>query len=105
MTEETTYNEISQLIKYRCSLPNYWYQLTIDQQEFVIAMLEAQKNVEEKEMKHLLLERIRYTIEEYREERGRFTDVDEAQEAFDNLLDELETLVDDWFDNENKNRE
>ena len=104
MIEEKAYNEISQLIKYRCSLPNYWYQLTTDQQEFVVALLEAQKNVREEEMKHLLLERIRYTIEEYREEREHFANVEEAQEAFDNLLDELETLDDDWFDNE-KNRE
>jgi len=52
----------------------------------------------------LLLERIRYTIEEYREEREQFANIEEAQESFDNLLDELETLVDDWFDND-KNRE
>jgi tryptophanyl-tRNA synthetase len=104
MIEEKAYNEISQLIKYRCNLPNYWYQLTIDQQDFVVAMLEAQENIREKKMKHLLLERIRYTIEEYREEREQFANVEEAQEAFDNLLDELETLVDEWFDND-KNRE
>ena len=67
-------------------------------------MLEAEKETGEKEMKHLLLERIRYTIEEYREEREQFANIEEAQEAFDNLLDELETLVDDWFDND-KNRE
>ncbi len=67
-------------------------------------MLEAKKETEEKEMKHLLLERIWYTIEEYREEREQFANIEEAQEAFDNLLDELETLVDVWFDNE-KNRE
>ena len=104
MIEEKAYNEISQLIKYRCNLPNYWHQLTIDQQNFVIAMLEAKKETEEKEMKHLLLERIRYTIEEYREEREQFANIEEAQESFDNLLDELETLVDDWFDND-KNKE
>ena len=104
MIEEKVYNEISPLIKDRCGLPNYWYQLTIDQQEFVVATLEAQENIREEEMKHLLLERIRYTIEEYREEREQFASVEEAQESFDNLLDELETLVDDWFDND-KNRE
>ena len=104
MIEEKVYNEISPLIKDRCGLPYYWYQLTIDQQDFVIAVLEAQKEVEEEEMKHLLLERIRYTIEEYREEREQFANIEEAQESFDNLLDELETLVDDWFDND-KNRE
>ena len=104
MIEEKVYNEISQLIKYRCGLPNYWHQLTIDQQDFVTATLAAQKNIREEEMKHLLLERIRYTIEEYREEREQFANIEEAQESFDNLLDELETLVDDWFDND-KNRE
>ena len=104
MTEETTYNEISQLIKERCGLPYHWYQLNIDQQDFVIALLETQKNIRVENMKHLLLERIRYTIEEYREEREQFANIEEAQEAFDNLLDELETLVDDWFDND-KNRE
>jgi len=104
MIEEKVYNEILPLIKDRCSLPYHWYQLTIDQQDFVIAVLEAQKEVEEEEMKHLLLERIRYTIEEYREEREQFANIEEAQESFDNLLDELETLVDDWFDND-KNRE
>jgi len=55
-------------------------------------------------MKHLLLERIRYKIEEYREERAHFANLDEAQEAFDNLLDELETLVDEWFEND-RNKE
>ena len=105
MIEEKVYDEISPLIKEHCGLPCYWHQLTIDQQNFVIAMLEAEKETGEKEMKHLLLERIRYTIEEYREEREQFANIEEAQESFDNLLDELETLVDDWFDNENKNRE
>ena len=100
MIEEKAYNEILPLIKEQCGLPHYWYQLTVDQQRFIIAMLEAQKEVEEEEMKHLLLERIRYTIEEYREEREQFASVEEAQESFDNLLDELETLVDDWFDND-----
>ena len=100
MIEEKVYNEILPLIKDRCDLPYYWYQLTIDQQDFVIAVLEVQKEVEEEKMKHLLLERIRYTIEEYREEREQFANIEEAQEAFDNLLDELETLVDDWFDND-----
>ena len=104
MIEEKAYNEISQLIKDRCDLPYYWYQLTIDQQDFVIAALEAQENIREEKMKHLLLERIRYTIEEYREEREQFANIEEAQESFDNLLDELETLVDDWFDND-KNKE
>ena len=104
MIEEKAYNEISQLIKYRCNLPNYWHQLTVDQQDLVVDLFVMQKNIREEEMKHLLLERIRYTIEEYREEREQFANIEEAQEAFDNLLDELETLVDDWFDNE-KNRE
>ena len=104
MIEEKAYNEVSQLIKYRCNLPNYWYQLTVDQQDLVVDLFVVQKNIREEEMKHLLLERIRYTIEEYREEREHFANVEEAQEAFDNLLDELETLVDDWFDND-KNRE
>tara|TARA_R110000765_G_scaffold272443_1_gene371162 strand:- start:43 stop:357 length:315 start_codon:yes stop_codon:yes gene_type:complete len=100
MIEENTYNEISQLIKERCGLPYHWYQLNIDQQHFVIALLEMQENIREEKMKHLLLERIRYTIEEYREEREQFANIEEAQESFDNLLDELEILVDDWFDNE-----
>ena len=104
MIEEKAYDEVSQLVKEHCGLPYHWYQLTIDQQDFVIAVLEAQKEVEGEEMKHLLLERIRYTIEEYREERDQFANIEEAQESFDNLLDELETLVDDWFDND-KNRE
>ena len=105
MIEEKVYDEISPLIKERCGLPYHWYELTIDQQDFVIAMLEAQKNLKVETMKDLLLERIRYKIEEYREEHDHFNSVEDAQEAFDNLLDELETLVDDWFDNENKNRE
>ena len=105
MIEEKVYDEISPLIKERCGLPYHWYQLNIDQQDFVIALLETQKNIRVEKMKHLLLERIRYTIEEYREERENFANVEEAQESFDNLLDELETLVDDWFDNENKSRE
>ena len=105
MFEEKVYEEISPLIKEHCDLPYHWYELTIDQQDFVIAALEAQENIWEETMKHLLLERIRYTIEEYREEREHFANIEEAQESFDNLLDELETLVDDWFDNENKNRE
>ena len=100
MIEEKAYNEVSQLIKYRCNLPNYWHQLTVDQQDFVVAMFVARKETGNKKMKHLLLERIRYTIEEYREEREQFANVEEAQESFDNLLDELETLVDDWFDND-----
>jgi DNA integrity scanning protein DisA with diadenylate cyclase activity len=104
MIEEKAYNEISQLIKYRCNLPNYWHQLTVDQQDLVVDLFVVRKNIREEEMKHLLLERIRYTIEEYREEREQFANVEEAQESFDNLLDELETLVDDWFDND-KNRE
>ena len=104
MIEEKTYNEISQLIKYRCNLPNYWHQLTVDQQDLIVDLFVVQKNIREEEMKHLLLERIRYTIEEYREEREQFANVEEAQESFDNLLDELETLVDEWFDND-KNRE
>ena len=105
MIEEKVYDEISLLIKQRCGLPYHWYQLNIDQKDFVFALLETQKNLKVETMKDLLLERIRYTIEEYREEREHFANVQEAQEAFDNLLDELETLVDDWFDNENKNRE
>ena len=104
MIGEKVYDEISPLIKEHCGLPQYWYELTIDQQNFVIAMLEMQKNIGVEQMKHLLLERIRYTIEEYREEREQFANIEEAQESFDNLLDELETLVDDWFDND-KNRE
>ena len=100
MIEEKAYNEVSQLIKYRCNLPNYWHQLTVDQQDFVVAMFVAQKETGNKKMKHLLLERIRYTIEEYREEREQFANIEEAQESFDNLLDELVTLVDDWFDND-----
>ena len=100
MIEEKVYDEISPLIKEYCGMPNYWYELNIDQQNFVIAMLETQKNIRAEEMKHLLLERIRYTIEEYREEREQFANIEEAQESFDNLLDELETLVDDWFDND-----
>ena len=104
MIEEKAYNEISPLIKEQCGLSHYWYQLTVDQQCFIIAMFEARKETGDKEMKHLLLERIRYTIEEYREEREQFANIEEAQESFDNLLDELETLVDDWFDND-KNKE
>jgi len=100
MIEEKAYNEILPLIKEQCDLPYYWYQLTIDQQDFVIALLEVQKNIKVEQMKDLLLERIRYTIEEYREEREHFASVEEAQESFDNLLDELETLVDEWFDND-----
>ena len=105
MIEEKVYDEISLLIKEHCGLPCYWYELTIDQQNFVIAMLETQKNLKVETMKDLLLERIRYKIEECREEREHFANVEEAQESFDNLLDELETLVDDWFDNDSKNRE
>ena len=105
MIEEKVYDEVSPLIKEHCGLPHYWYQLTIDQQRFDIAMIEAQEKIKVEQMKHLLLEQIRYKIEEYREEREHFANVEEAQESIDNLLDELETLVDDWFDNENKNRE
>ena len=105
MIEEKVYDEISPLIKERCGLPYHWYELTIDQQDFVIAMLEAQKNLKVEMMKDLLLERIRYTIEEYREEREHFASVVEAQESFDNLLDELEILVDEWFEDDNKKRQ
>ena len=51
MIEEKAYNEISPLIKEQCGLPHYWYQLTVDQQRFIIAMFEAQKETEGKEMK------------------------------------------------------
>ena len=100
MFEEKVYDEISPLIKEHCGLPYYWYELTIDQQNFVITMLETQKKIKVEEMKHLLLERIRYKIEEYREEHNDPKTLEEAKESFDNLLDELETLVDEWFDNE-----
>ena len=105
MIEEKVYDEISPLIKEHCGLPCYWYELTVDQQNFVIAMLEAQKNLKVEIMKDLLLERIRYKIEEYREEREHFASVEEAQESFDNLLDELEILVDEWFEDDNKKRQ
>ena len=105
MIEEKVYDEISPLIKEHCGLPYHWYELTIDQQNFVIAMLEAQKNLKVETMKDLLLERIRYKIEEYREEREHFASVAEAQESFDNLLDELEILVDEWFEEANKKRQ
>ena len=105
MIEEKVYDEISPLIKEHCGLPCYWYELTIDQQNFVIAMLEAQKNLKVETMKDLLLERIRYKIEEYREEREHFASIAEAQESFDNLLDELEILVDEWFEDDNKKRQ
>tara|TARA_B100001123_G_scaffold57787_1_gene62112 strand:- start:127 stop:444 length:318 start_codon:yes stop_codon:yes gene_type:complete len=105
MIEEKVYDEISPLIKERCGLPYHWYELTIDQQDFVIAMLEAQKNLKVETMKDLLLERIRYKIEEYREEREHFANVQEAQESFDSLLDELEILVDEWFEDDNKKRQ
>ena len=105
MIEEKVYDEISPLIKEHCGLPCYWYELTIDQQDFVIAMLEAQKNLKVETMKDLLLERIRYKIEEYREEREHFANVAAAQESFDNLLDELEILVDEWFEDDNKKRQ
>ena len=105
MIEEKVYDEISPLIKERCNLPYHWYELTIDQQDFVIAMLEAQKNLKVETMKDLLLERIRYKIEEYREEREHFANVAAAQESFDNLLDELEILVDEWFEDDNKKRQ
>jgi len=104
MIEEKAYNEISPLIKEQCGLPYYWYQLTVDQQGFVIAMFEARKETGDKEMKHLLLERIRYKIEEYREEHSEHSSPEEVSEALENLLDELEILVDTWFDND-KNRE
>ena len=105
MIEEKVYDEISPLIKERCGLPYHWYQLNIDQKDFVFALLEAQKNIRVEKMKHLLLERIRYKIEEYREEREHFASVAEAQESFDNLLDELEILVDEWFEDDNKKRQ
>ncbi len=105
MFEEKVYDEISPLIKEHCGLPCYWYELTIDQQNFVIAMLETQKNLKVETMKDLLLERIRYKIEEYREEREHFASVAEGQESFDNLLDELEILVDEWFEDDNKKRQ
>ena len=105
MIEEKVYDEISQLIKERCGLPYHWYQLNIDQKDFVFALLEAQKNIRVEKMKHLLLERIRYKIEEYREEREHFANVAAAQESFDNLLDELEILVDEWFEDDNKKRQ
>ena len=103
MIEEKAYDEVSQLVKERCGLPYHWYQLTVDQQHFVVALLEAQKNIKVKQMKDLLFERIRYKIEEYKEEHDRFTTVDEAQVAFDNLLDELGIIIDEWF--EEKSRE
>ena len=103
MIEEEAYDEVSQLVKEHCELPYHWYQLTVDQQRFVVALLGAQKNIEVKQMKDLLFERIRYKIEEYKEEHDRFTTVDEAQVAFDNLLDELGIIIDEWF--EEKSRE
>jgi len=102
MIEEKVYNEVSQLVKERCGMPYHWYQLTIDQQDFVIAALEAQENMKVEQMKDLLLERIRYKIEEYREEHVEFKNTEQAKETFDNLLDELEILIDIWFENENK---
>ena len=53
-------------------------------------------------MKDLLLERIRYKIEEYREEHDRFATVEEAQEAFDSLLDELGIIIDEWFEEKSR---
>ena len=103
MIEEKAYDEVSQLVKERCGLPYHWYQLTVDQQHFVVALLEAQKNIKVKQMKDLLFERIRYKIEEYKEEYDRFATVEEAQGAFDNLLDELGIIIDEWF--EEKSRE
>jgi len=102
MTEEKAYDEVSQLVKEHCGLPYHWYQLTVDQQHFVVALLEAQKNIKVEQMKDLLLERIRYKIEEYREEHDRFATVEEAQEAFDNLLDELGIIIDEWFEEKSR---
>jgi len=102
MTEEKAYDEVSQLVKEHCGLPYHWYQLTVDQQRFVVALLEAQKNIKVEQMKDLLLERIRYKIEEYREEHDRFATVEEAQEAFDSLLDELGIIIDEWFEEKNR---
>ena len=92
---EQAYNEISPLIKDRCALPNYWYALEYKFQELIEAVHSEKRRSKFNNMKEMLGEKIRNKLDEYCEQAET---TDAPKELLEDFLDELDTIIDDWYE-------
>ena len=92
---EKAFNQISPLLKMRCKLSYYWHSLSIDHRDLFSELIKNKDKPEVKKMKNVIVERIRYKMDEYRE---LLENTDDGTELLENFLDDVEMMIDDWYE-------